>query len=209
MKSTISTELLRYATDSRTNAIDVQMTQWSQFQDVDKVQKSKGEEWFYELRDVLKKHNALDRFGITLLHKHFDIADDEIMLETTDVENKKFHMRPVKAKDYIGKENAPLAAISIRLVDGDNVAMQTTMWSQLQDANQISKISDSDIECLRELRNVLKKHNALDRFGVKLFYKQLEMAEDEMLFETTDVQERTQIIRPVKTRITKTEKICQ
>src|SRR3990172_9207208 len=200
MTSTINTELLRYATDSKTNAIDVQMTQWSQFQDVDNVLKSNGEEWFYELRDVLKKHNALNRFGITLLHKHFDVADDEIMLETTDVENKTLHMRPVKTKDYIEKENAPLAATSIRLVDGDNVAMQTYMWSQLRNANDISRISDSDVECLRELRDVLKKYNALDRFGIKLFYKQFEITEDEMLFETTDVQERTQIIRPVNVK---------
>ena len=33
-----------------------------------------------EIRSVLARHNALQRFGITLLHKHFDITDDEVLL---------------------------------------------------------------------------------------------------------------------------------
>lgn len=39
---------------------------------------------FNELHDVLERHGALKRFGVTLLHQHFDISDDEILLETTD-----------------------------------------------------------------------------------------------------------------------------
>jgi hypothetical protein len=34
-----------------------------------------------EIQDVLKRHNALGRFGVNLLHQHFDMADDEIMVE--------------------------------------------------------------------------------------------------------------------------------
>lgn len=37
-----------------------------------------------EIQDVLRRHNALTRFGVNLLHKHFDMADDEIMVEYTD-----------------------------------------------------------------------------------------------------------------------------
>jgi hypothetical protein len=48
-----------------------------------------------ELTDVLKKYNALDRFGLTLLHKHFAFADDEVLLETTDVETRTQTMRPI------------------------------------------------------------------------------------------------------------------
>ena len=37
-----------------------------------------------ELHEVLKKHNALKRFGITLLHEHFEIERDEVLVEITD-----------------------------------------------------------------------------------------------------------------------------
>jgi hypothetical protein len=39
---------------------------------------------FNELAEVLKKYGAESRFGITLLHKHFDISKDEMLLEYTD-----------------------------------------------------------------------------------------------------------------------------
>ena len=49
-----------------------------------------------EIRHVLKKHGALDRFGITLLHKHFDIDDGEVMVERTDEAAKVQTIRPYK-----------------------------------------------------------------------------------------------------------------
>ncbi len=49
-----------------------------------------------ELHDVLKKHGALNRFGITLMHQHFEIAEDEVLLETTDIENRVQMIQPVK-----------------------------------------------------------------------------------------------------------------
>ena len=55
-----------------------------------------------ELVSVLRKHNALDRFGLTLLHQHFDIADDEVLLETTDIANREQLIRPVKKSSLEG-----------------------------------------------------------------------------------------------------------
>jgi hypothetical protein len=37
------------------------------------------------VRDVLVQHGALGRFGVHLLHKHFDVAEDEVLVEYTDV----------------------------------------------------------------------------------------------------------------------------
>lgn len=55
-----------------------------------------------DLIAVLRRHNALDRFGITLLHQHFDIADDEVLLETTDVRSREQLIRPVKKSSLEG-----------------------------------------------------------------------------------------------------------
>lgn len=49
-----------------------------------------------DIRKVLQKHDALSRFGVTLLHSHFDLQDDEMMLETTNLENREHWVRPIK-----------------------------------------------------------------------------------------------------------------
>jgi hypothetical protein len=50
---------------------------------------------FAELAAVLERHNALDRFGIVLLHSHFPVHDDEMLLETTDHQTRQQLIRPV------------------------------------------------------------------------------------------------------------------
>jgi hypothetical protein len=42
-----------------------------------------------EIRAVLAKHNALDRFGINLIHRHFDLQEGEVALESTDLESRR------------------------------------------------------------------------------------------------------------------------
>lgn len=38
------------------------------------------------IKAVLVERGAVERFGVHLVHKHFDIADDEIVMEYTDEE---------------------------------------------------------------------------------------------------------------------------
>lgn len=49
---------------------------------------------FAELREVLARHGALQRFGVTLLHQHFDMGEGEILVESIDVENRVLTLRP-------------------------------------------------------------------------------------------------------------------
>jgi len=48
---------------------------------------------------VLKQHNKLDRFGVTLLHKHFPLQDDEMLVETCDPENRTLTVSTVKTNN--------------------------------------------------------------------------------------------------------------
>lgn len=57
-----------------------------------------------EIRQVLLKHGAVKRFGVSLLHRHFDVADDEFMLETTDEEKREHWVRPVKRAVFEAEE---------------------------------------------------------------------------------------------------------
>ena len=52
-----------------------------------------------ELREVLDKHGKIGRLGVFLLHSHFGLTDDEVMVETTDAENRTLTIRPVNRED--------------------------------------------------------------------------------------------------------------
>ncbi len=84
------------------NQITVQPLQWNTLKDIDRVRPiGEGDaECLDEIRQVLLKYQCLDRFGIALLHNHFDLADDELLLETTDTERREHWVRPVK-KAYL------------------------------------------------------------------------------------------------------------
>ena len=106
--------------------INVQPTKWSEFPDVDTVQQFSDDDadCLKELRDVLQKHGRLERFGISLLHTHFEIAEDELLLETTDTKERTQLIRPVKIKDYQQGSGLSLMSTSLKLVAGEAVAVQ-------------------------------------------------------------------------------------
>ncbi|MGW3071326.1 hypothetical protein [Kitasatospora sp. NPDC001132] len=50
-----------------------------------------------DLVDVLEKHGNLDRFGLCLLHEHFPVASDEVLVETHDLAARTLQIRVDKA----------------------------------------------------------------------------------------------------------------
>lgn len=73
---------------------------------------------FKEVRSVLEKHGMSGRFGLMLLHKHFDLGDDEVMIESCDVATRTLTSQPVKLSELEGV-NTP--ATSWRLDTEDAV----------------------------------------------------------------------------------------
>jgi hypothetical protein len=59
---------------------------------------------FEDIREVLIQHGMLTRFGVTLLHQHFEIGDDEAMVEQIDVETRTLTCMPVK-RERLAKIN--------------------------------------------------------------------------------------------------------
>jgi len=55
-----------------------------------------------EIADVLRRRDRLSRFGVTLLHKHFPVMDDEMLVESCDAKARTLTIRPVK-KDEISE----------------------------------------------------------------------------------------------------------
>ncbi len=56
------------------------------------------QECFDEVAAVLRKHGAIHRFGLPLLHRHFGLADGEVLVESVDVDNRTLTMRPMSAE---------------------------------------------------------------------------------------------------------------
>ncbi|MGQ8365472.1 hypothetical protein [Glaciecola sp. 1036] len=72
------------------STIKLEAVQWSSLKDIDDVEPLNEKDYsvLTELREVLLKHGYINRFGIKLLHRHFDISQDEIIMENTDVESR-------------------------------------------------------------------------------------------------------------------------
>jgi hypothetical protein len=73
--------------------------QWATVKDIDDVEPlgEKDLECLSEVRDVLKKFNQLDRLGIALLHSHFDLGENEVLLERTSPSRRQLVLEPVPA----------------------------------------------------------------------------------------------------------------
>lgn len=75
--------------------------------------------------------------------------------------------------------------------------------------DDVSALDDSDIECLREVRDVLKKHGRVERFGVTLLHKHFDLSEDECLVEETDVEQKLQVISVKKKGEVQRERVIE
>ena len=79
-------------------SIQISAMQWSNLTDIADVPKISEEdkEVLAAIRSVLVEHNALGRFGIHLLHKHFEVKEDEILVEYTNVDERTHHIQVEK-----------------------------------------------------------------------------------------------------------------
>jgi hypothetical protein len=84
------------------------------------------------------------------------------------------------------------------LFDMSSIVLESMQWSELDHIADVRPIDDSDAACLEDIRAVLTKHNCLDRFGVTLLHSHFDVADDEMMLETTDLDRREHLVRPVK-----------
>jgi hypothetical protein len=94
-----------------TTQIQVQAMQWGNIPYMGgpdlEVFSEKDAECFKDIRDVLLKHGALKRFGMFLIHKHFEVAEDEELTECTDHAARELTIIPVKKSANDPAETTP------------------------------------------------------------------------------------------------------
>lgn len=61
---------------------------------------------FDDVREVLAKHGALQRFGLTLLHQHFHMDEDEVLVESIDKEHRTLTLQPALIDSTGGTETS-------------------------------------------------------------------------------------------------------
>lgn len=95
--------------------------QWSSLKDIDAVEpiNDNDTDCLIEIRDVLKKHGKMERLGVALLHSHFDLESDEILLESSDEENRTLITQAVRQAEA---GNSNIATI-LMLREGDAATM--------------------------------------------------------------------------------------
>ncbi len=52
-----------------------------------------------ELQAVIEKHGLEQKFGVSLLHKHFDIGNDEMLVETNSPSKQTLTLKPMAAAE--------------------------------------------------------------------------------------------------------------
>jgi|SRR6218665_141637 len=77
----------------------------------------------------------------------------------------------------------------------ETLTLTPLVWSTLRDESDVKPVNDHDYAVLEEIRQVLEKHKAIDRFGVNLLHRHYEIQENEIMVEETDVEKRLQLIR--------------
>lgn len=76
--------------------------------------------------------------------------------------------------------------------------MAPLQWTGIPHINQIEGISAGDRACLAEIRDVLMKHQRLNKFGVALLHHHFSLGEDEILVEHCDTTNRTLTVRVMR-----------
>jgi hypothetical protein len=136
-------------------------------------------------RRLVEKH-ANERFGVTLLHSHFPVRDDEILVEEVHSDPQLITLRPVSGA-------CPgLVATSVCFEGaGDTfglIGLEFASEDALAGVPPLA-VAGQDRDVLTHLREILHRHRKIGRFGVRLLHDPLGLA-GRVLLETCDPDSR-------------------
>lgn len=149
---------------------------------------------------VLHKHGCADEIGIALLHRHFDLADDEVLVEKVEPAQGQSVGAP-RNRDTSGKILPHL----FRAVVSDNDS--ACVWFPVEFAD----VEDDDgslaeryarfqanAPLLNDVAQTLRDEGAIGAIGLSLFHgrEEINCSSNEILVESTDDVRRVLVMRP-------------
>lgn len=87
-----------------TSSVTIAPLQWAQLKDIEDVEPLGDADTacLLDILSVLSKHGMAERFGVALLHSHFEMSEDEVLMEETDKESRTLISRAVKQSEAGG-----------------------------------------------------------------------------------------------------------
>jgi hypothetical protein len=141
-----------------------------------------------ELGQYLADTDAWQRFGVWLLHKHFEPAPGEVFVERAIPASRKTETAP------IARSALPaLSTTAIRFDDSvsGGVGVISMEFAEPPDFGDTAPLTDDDEAILAGIAERLAAQGKIQRFGVRLIRNPLGLSEDELLHETCDKANRT------------------
>lgn len=73
--------------------------QWAKIEDISETEplNEGDQQCISEVRKVLQRHGKLKKFGLTLIHSHFPIGEDEVLVEEVSKVDRTLTIKPMKA----------------------------------------------------------------------------------------------------------------
>jgi hypothetical protein len=143
-----------------------------------------------ELGQYLVTTDAWQRFGIWLLHKHFEPAPGELFVEHTMRAPRKTETTPIERSAF-AEQGLSTTAIQFGDSVSNGVSVIGMEFAQPDDFGDAAPLSDDDEAILAGIAERLRAHDKIQRFGVRLIRNPLGLSEHEMLHETCDSSTRT------------------
>jgi hypothetical protein len=139
------------------------------------------------------KHGVHESFGLNLLHKHFDMSDDEFLHRSFNRAGSSATMRPTKVAAF--DDAVPYLWRAVR-ADGDWRFLPLEFVRRSDVGPGTVTDLDGQTAFLGEFADRLDELGAIDLFGLATFnIFKIPVGEDDLLLETTDAATRTLTVR--------------
>jgi hypothetical protein len=116
-----------------------------------------------EVARCLIREHANERFGATLLHSHFPVRDDEILVEEAHIDPPLITLRPMS------EARPDLVATSVCFEGaGDPLGLIGLEFTSDEVLAGVRPLGEHDLHVLTHLREILDRNRKVERFGVRL-----------------------------------------
>jgi len=143
-----------------------------------------------ELGQYLVSTDAFHRFGIWLLHKHFEPAEGEVFVERSLVGSRGTETAPIARPDGSADDLMP-TSVRFDSATGSGVGVIGMEYAAPEDFGSISPLSADDETTLAGIADLLQAYGKTERFGVRLLRDPIGISDDEVFLETCDMAQRT------------------
>ena len=151
----------------------------------------------HDLAKIIMKHSLSDKIGITLLHTHFDVKRDEIILRQYN-NNLAEHISSVIKMDNI-PANSYVSQVHFTEVQDGFIPTPVLLTQSPMGFQRNDSLENMNINFIEDITSILKKYEATHIFGLCTVevYHDDSVSSDFIFLETNDSRKRTLITKLV------------